>query len=465
MLLTAALLIGSQACTPCHAAIAEAYAKTPMARSSGRADPLPSAQFTAAGHKYQVQGNKLSWSGGSVPIDWFIGSQAAGRSFLFSREQYLYELPVTWYSQRAMWDASPGYEHTTEVQLNRAVEPSCLWCHASRVRPVLGTQNRYGDPPFAEAGVSCERCHGPGSEHVKNPQAAAMVNPARLLPDRRDSICAQCHLTGEARVEKPGRRINEFQPGDQLTDYATFLARPRDELRVTSHVEKLNASACKRASGDRLWCGTCHDPHTTTVSSTETACRSCHAEAHHRDESCAACHMPKTQAADGGHGVLTDHSIPSTRPHAARRQSNNLQAILGTADDRALGLAYSSLGDSRARAYLLRAVPADAEVKLRLAATESDPRHAAALYEAVLRTKPSDTVALVNLGVLYASAGRPEEAAKLWERALAANPAIEGAVFNLAQIRPPAEARSLLRRYLEFNPASAAARARLSALP
>jgi tetratricopeptide (TPR) repeat protein len=70
----------------------------------------------------------------------------------------------------------------------------------------------------------------------------------------------------------------------------------------------------------------------------------------------------------------------------------------------------------------------------------------------------------VNLGAIYGAAGRTDEAAKLWERALAANPAIEQAALNLSQIRPVGEARRILNQYLELNPASPAARARLATL-
>jgi tetratricopeptide (TPR) repeat protein len=70
----------------------------------------------------------------------------------------------------------------------------------------------------------------------------------------------------------------------------------------------------------------------------------------------------------------------------------------------------------------------------------------------------------VNLGAIYAREGRFEDAAKLWGRALAASPAIEEAALNLAQIRPAAEARTILQRYLEFNPLSETARKRLSSI-
>jgi Tfp pilus assembly protein PilF len=129
-----------------------------------------------------------------------------------------------------------------------------------------------------------------------------------------------------------------------------------------------------------------------------------------------------------------------------------------------LGIAYAQLGDIRAREYLLRSRPADAEVQLRLAALEPDPARAAALYEAVLSANPGQTVALVNLGTLYARAGRIDDAASLWQRALAVNPAVEEAALNLARVRSGAEANLILRRYLEFNPGSAAARSALAAI-
>jgi len=426
---------------------------------------MQAAALTAAGHRYPVAGKQLPFEGGTAPIDYFIGSNAAGRSFLREWNGYLFELPVTWYAQKKTWDASPGYEREPYVRLNRAVEPGCLLCHSSQVRPVLGTQNRYGDPPFLENGVSCERCHGPGSEHARNPGKNRMINPAQLDVERRESVCSQCHLSGEARIERPGRRFAQFQAGDLLSDYATYFVwrGGRKDLKATSHVEKLAASACRTASGGTLSCLTCHDPH-TNADHTQAACITCHAQAHRQQETCVTCHMPKTRSSDAGHGVLTDHGIPRSAKPPAPAVSSELIPFLGVADDRALGLAYAELGDKRAREHLQRAGPSDWPVRLRLAVLETNPSRAVTLYESVLKEKPGETAALVNLGALYASAGRTEEAAALWERALAANPAIEEAVLNLSRIRPPAAATILLKGYLELNPASPAAHEGLAAI-
>jgi tetratricopeptide (TPR) repeat protein len=294
-----------------------------------------------------------------------------------------------------------------------------------------------------------------------------MVNPAKLDPERRDSVCSQCHLTGVSRVVNAGRRIADFRAGERLADYATYFVRDsaHQDLKVTSHVERLAASECKRAAGDAIWCGTCHLAH-TNADRTQAACLGCHMQAHHSDQSCASCHMPKTAAVDAGHGVFTDHAILRD-PNRASKAAGEIQLrpFLGVADDRAWGIAYAEAGDPRAGAYLTRAQPADAEVLLRLAVMEKDPRRAASLYQAVLRDQPANTTALVNLGVLHAKAGRPAEAAKLWQRSLDANPAIEGVALNLSQVLPIAEARAVLERYLAFNPGSTAARARLAALP
>ena len=466
LLLAVATFVGSQACGPCHGAIAEAYAKTPMARSAGRAEPLPQASFVAAGHRYGVEGNRLTFESGSSTIDYYVGSNTAGRTWLREFAGYLFELPITWYAQKGQWDASPGYEKEPWVRLSRPVEPSCLQCHASRVRPVRGTQNRYGDPPFLEGGVSCERCHGPGSEHVRDPAAASMVNPARLDRERREDICSQCHLTGEARIEKAGRQFAEFQAGQKLIDYATYLVWKggRRDFKVTSHVEKLAESQCRTGAGEGLACTTCHEPH-SNANRTQATCLSCHQTAHRQQEECAGCHMPKTKSADANHGVLTDHSIPRLPSHkVVPGGTGELEAFTGLADARALGLAYAEMGDRRARAYLERATSVDWQVRLRLAAMEPGLVRAAALYEAVLKERPGEVSALVNLGSIYGQAGRTADAIRLWRRALEANPALEEAALNLSEVLPAAEGAEILRQYLGLNPASPAGQARAAEL-
>ena len=54
-------------------------------------------------------------------------------------------------------------------------------------------------------------------------KGGAIVNPAKLDAARRDAVCMQCHLEGKAAIERPGRHIYDFQPGEQLSDYIRYF--------------------------------------------------------------------------------------------------------------------------------------------------------------------------------------------------------------------------------------------------
>jgi hypothetical protein len=104
---------------------------------------------------------------------------------------------------------SPGYGAHTAMELNHPVDSTCLFCHASRVQPVRnGTVNGFAGRPFLQNGVGCERCHGAGSDHVNGSES--MVDPAALTGGRRDSLCMQCHLEGEARIARAGRSEDDY---------------------------------------------------------------------------------------------------------------------------------------------------------------------------------------------------------------------------------------------------------------
>ena len=529
--------VGNGACAPCHGALVRSYSATPMALSSGRvrSETVPAQSsggpFTheASRARYQIVeepgGYFLEFARALSPpeaalrgrrlLSYFIGSGAAGRSYLFSVDGFLFQSPVTYYSRLKRWDMSPGFDRYDHVNLTRPIKTSCLECHASRIQSVAGTQNRYAEPPFLQDGIACERCHGPGEKHVQVMSGRVLqgrseiVNPVKLDSRRRDSVCEQCHLTGEARIARPGRSLSMFRPGDLLNDFAvSFVSRESAgsltapvSLKATSHVEKFWQSRCKQESGDRLWCGTCHDAHQLPVVGTQgeyfrKKCLTCHQisscaanaglRAASKDD-CAGCHMPKNRVADGGHGVLTDHTIARrTRPVGPRREARAAPELVpfrgAAAGEREHGLAYaevaSSIGDraysSRAFELLERALksdPKDSAVLYRLAflyEQKGDAEQAARLYERALEIDPTLVVALVNLANHYARKGNLQQALRLWQDALGRNPALEEARLNLAmayaQAGDTAAARTALLKALEFNPDSPLARRMLAEL-
>lgn len=508
---------GNEACAACHPAIFRSYMRTPMAQSSGKAgignqkETFDRAEFldSSGSFSYRVAPDyQLEFAqqrvrqpiGGQRALRYFIGSGAAARTFLIDEDGFLFESPATYYRRSSSWKASPGFESLDYPYLTRPIVPGCLQCHASGIQANSGTLNGYAATPFLENGVACERCHGPGSDHIRN--HTPMVNPAKLAPAARDSICAQCHLSGEVRVAKAGKPDRALTAGDLLKNDLTVFVRAgsSSELRVTSHVENLAQSACKRASGDRMWCGTCHDPHTTPEPAAKAAyyrgkCLTCHqtqdchesaAARQAKGDSCTECHMPRSQASDVQHVVFTDHSI-RRRPAAAGTAPDSdgeltpYAAYTATTRDLALAYAVVALRDrktaDRARAFtwLKRAAAdntADAEALAYLAEFYRDAKddaHALPLYQKVWSMDKSQYAAAAALGAYQMQRGNLAEAIRFWREALALNPAMVLVRVNMANalLRSgnSSEAKAELEQALRFNPASPEARALLSRIP
>ena len=509
-------------CAECHASIASTYSLTPMALSSGIsgsiAPALKSSAVASAGFSYKAghdqSGYFFSFEGreqGSASAErrelpYFIGSGAAAVSFLMSVDRFLYEAPVTWYSRIGTWGLSPGYERYSYPFLTRAVVPRCLSCHASGIQAIGGTQNGYASPPFLEGGVSCERCHGAGELHVNrmranhSGQSSGILNPVKLGPERRDSICAQCHLTGEVLVEKAGREHRVFVPGENLNEYSIAFSRARSGpvTAVTSHVEDLAQSRCKQASASRLWCGTCHNAHALPAREQKAEwfrakCLTCHAVKNCAaklsarnavQDNCVTCHMPKNSAADAQHVVSTDHSIPRSPVPKRPAAANTLVAFEQKAiTSRDLGLAYAILAvreqntvfSGRAFELLKDAVgkaPDDPQVLSYLAdlyKKRSDDAKAVELYRRLLQGDPADSSAPAALGAYAMERGNYDEAIRFWRDALRKSPALLLVRANLAvalqRKGQTVEARTVLNKALEFNPNFKAARDLLGKLP
>jgi predicted CXXCH cytochrome family protein len=510
------------ACARCHRAIYESYEKTPMARASGPAmQGLTLGGFThePSGVRYQIftrdgaawlsyarpaaaQGGYLD---GEVKLEYFIGSNARGRTYLFERDGYWFEAPVNWYAKKRMWDMAPNYQNTREMPLTLPVDANCLHCHASDVAEAMpGARNHFAGAPFAHGGIRCAACHGDAAEHLRTGGKAAVLNPAKLDPVRRDSVCLQCHLEGETAVYRLGHSLAGYQPGDRLFDSVAYFVHAGEvgpEGRATSQYEALLQSACKRASGDRMTCTTCHDPHQSKTTATtaeriayyRAKCLSCHTGAkfateHHPEQpDCASCHMPRSKSEDVVHEQVTDHriQIPGRVVGGFAARSGALVPIgREEASDRELGLAYAQMAhrgdrDSGEKAQaLLRKAEAqqpsgtrDAELHTELGFLDQEAGdiHAADReYRAALAADADDGTARGDLAVLFAETGDYETAVRLWRRVFDADPTQTAAGYNLAlgqcRLGKKQDAEATLKRLLSFAPDNQRARALAAAL-
>ncbi len=463
---------GSASCAPCHRAIYSSYTKTAMAASSGATDngrQLESWNKSAfadpaARFRYQVKRDaaglffEFADTGGSLrgrkALPYFIGSGSAARSYIIADNGYLFEAPVAFYANGSRWALAPRYEVYDYPYLTRPILPGCLACHASFLSPIAATQNRYASPPFAEAGVACERCHGPGAQHAA--RRGPIVNPAKLDPVRRDSVCSQCHLSGEVRLRVKGADWDTYQPGEILLDSVKVFVRanPNTAMTVSGHVEKLEQSACKRASGDKLWCGSCHDAHSVPAPSKRMAafrarCLACHmlaackatkTERSKRGDDCTSCHMPKSNVRDAQHVVYTDHSISRRPLPRAPAASSGALVPFGRVESSArdVALAYAIAGDKERALPLLEALPiagSDTEVLLYLAElyrNDNRSQSAIPLYRRAMTLDPSQVTASTGLGGIMMEQSNFGEAIPLWEDALSKNSGLLMVRTNLA---------------------------------
>jgi hypothetical protein len=432
-------------CRDCHRDIADRYAQTPMANSSGAvvasAEPEGGFFHSPSQTRYTIrragEALRLEWDGGGVRLSFFIGSRRMGRSYAFSENGHLYQAPVGYYANKAQWDMAPGYALDRQPDLDRPITAECLFCHATGARAEAGTLNRFTALTSA-GGIGCERCHGDGARHSAAPARGNIVNPARLPKTLRAAVCEQCHLAGAARVPLPGKRLEQFQPGEALSDYLdVFVSRASGGVRVNGHADALARSRCAQ-SGD-LWCGSCHNPHRPAANYREK-CLACHAEQHcpspRRAGDCTACHMPKARAYDGGHTVFTDHSIPRRARGAgaageaiAELSPYFSRALPAALAGRNLGIAYASAGAIGNSWPLVRAAvqakPLDpilyTQVALHL---EADGRNEQAIefYRMALAIDEEQDAALARLGLLLAKRGETGQARRLLQKSLARNP-------------------------------------------
>jgi Cytochrome c554 and c-prime len=232
-----------------------------------------------------------------------VGSGDKGQTYLFWDGDQLFQLPVSYWSELG-WVNSPGYRDGF-ADFERGIIPRCLECHATYFEALPPPSNRYRNADFS-LGIQCEKCHGPGREHIAREKskpatasAAAILNPARFSRERQMDLCAWCHA-GHGQPLLPSF---SYLPGAPLDKYMHLApADPNAALDVHGNqVEMLKQSRCFLSS--TMTCLTCHNVHAPqhNLAAFSQRCLSCHKPDsatfakpdHHVSDNCIDCHMPK----------------------------------------------------------------------------------------------------------------------------------------------------------------------------
>jgi hypothetical protein len=112
-----------------------------------------------------------------------------GQMYLYWNEDQLFRLPVSYWTKLG-WVNSPGYRDGL-ANFDRPIIPRCVECRATYVEAMPPPVNKSSNTGFA-LGISCEKCHGPGRQHLERerskpslPAATAVLNPVHFSRDRR----------------------------------------------------------------------------------------------------------------------------------------------------------------------------------------------------------------------------------------------------------------------------------------
>lgn len=366
-------------CARCHADLYQSYQEVGMAQSfyRPRADRMIENfdgepfyhqasdryyRMTRDGEKILFERYQLDSEGRpihrfEVEVDWILGSGHTSRSYLYQNSQgEIFVLPIAWYTQPQAWAMSPGSDRPHHTGVERQLKQECMFCHNAYPEVEAGSDS-YGSadefPLELPEGIGCQRCHGPGAEHVraallndKSTTRSSIVHPGRLSPQREADICYGCHF--QPSVALPGvrlfdRGVYSFRPGEALADYMTLLDvvdrdTPKEErFEINHHPYRLEQSTCfLESEPGALTCTHCHDPHRKVPAQQRKAhyrdaCLACHdlqscsleemaasleGQAHEiqkvSSDDCAACHMPRRRTQDVVEVVMTDHRIQRT---------------------------------------------------------------------------------------------------------------------------------------------------------
>lgn len=328
------LYAGPSSCRSCHQDIYNSYLTTAHYLTSRKASPHQvHGSFTAPGNCFffsdtsrvvmEQRGTQLfqaAYIHGQKTreqrFDLVFGGVKA-ETYLYWKDKRLYQLPMSYFSALQSWTNSPGYDSST-INFDRAVSVRCFECHSAYLKELPDSSQSLQRLPQLDSNtlilsIDCERCHGPGANHVnfhntypEVKQAKYMTRYASLSRTQRIDMCAVCHSGNNRTVL---RSTFSFKPGDTLDKFKEHDFFPPDTHAPTLDV---HGNQAQLLAGSRCFiqsnmdCATCHNTHTVqrnNLSAASATCTGCHSNVQHPAAitaalgntlrtNCIDCHMP-----------------------------------------------------------------------------------------------------------------------------------------------------------------------------
>jgi predicted CXXCH cytochrome family protein len=339
---TSAHYVGSQSCQKCHADIYEHWQKTPMANvvRDPRQHPDAIIPDLATNNIYKFSKDQLAFVYGSI---W------KQRYFTKIGDDY-FPLPAQWEVVNKKWSKyqvpPTGGDWWAQFypgdNFHRPTGPLCDGCHSVNY-DIHAKQ-------VAEWNVGCERCHGPGSEHVARPTRSNIVNPAHMDYVAASDTCIQCHSQGQPLSNPIEGKYYDwpvgYRVGLRLADYWKLedhtLGEPQNFLYFpdgTAHKNRMQGNDFVQSVMYRrgITCFDCHDVHGTANYAqlrkpANQICLVCHGpmspngprtatieeHTHHKEggtgSDCVACHMPAIETEGPANTMVHAHTFRFITP-------------------------------------------------------------------------------------------------------------------------------------------------------
>lgn len=316
--------VGTLACANCHADVGALH------RRHAHAQALVETQGAAPEFLHGAQRPSIENPPGGlawIDVPWVIGGHAKYANFVGSDGFLLRNSAL---GADAAWTPGFGPNGASEgfVPFDAAgaipVDFDCFRCHVTgpMAPSARFEESRVGfGGVWAEAGVQCEACHGPGGRHFSFSQDLLEINKSAIhLDTSGDTSCNLCHSRPYDASDGPIIASDGF---------------------IASQQQSTELKASGGHSG--FACTICHDPHRSLVDDRARAIRN----------ECVACHTNQNMAlhegrvfrrADGYEEALTCESCHM--PYASRA---------GTSAQFGLG----RVGDVRTHIFRISTEPLD----------------------------------------------------------------------------------------------------------
>ena len=385
-----ATYIGVERCASCHAPAVETWRQSDHALAMQEANDstvlgnFRNGRFTKDGltstfhlkeGKHYVRTDGPDGTPGDYPVAYTFG--------VFPLQQYLVPFPNGRFQSLPLaWDSRTTQEggqrwlhlypdqkipHTDPLHwtgINQTWNFMCAECHSTNLRRNYDASKDSYATTWSEINVSCESCHGPGSNHVAWAESRKEASEAKQ--DSTKGLVVQLKSAGGGwQLEDSSNSTSHWKgrprTRTELETCATCHSRrrpiktnhPAGELFLDGYAPSLLDEGVYFADGqiqeedyeygsfvqskmyhEGVTCSDCHNPHSLKLPNTDlnSVCSQCHlpakfgsAEHHHHESNsagalCVNCHMP----------ARTYMVIDSRRDHSFRVPRPDLSVAYGT---------------------------------------------------------------------------------------------------------------------------------------